>query len=65
MSGVEWRYLPSGRVKHALRRPSDAGAECGLSVLPASEWRGTGSQREYEAVECLPECRSCVKAMSR
>lgn len=63
--GVEWRYLPSGRVKHALRRPSNVGAECGLYTLPASAWLGTGSQAEYERVAVLPECQSCVKAMSR
>lgn len=65
MSGLEWRYLPAGLVKHALRQSGDAGAACGRYVLPASEWRGTGSQGEHERVTHLRECRACTKALSR
>jgi hypothetical protein len=65
VSGIEWRYLPGGTVKHALTRSSDAGAACGRFVLPASAWLGTGSQTEYETVAGLRECRSCRKALDR
>ncbi|MFY1686417.1 hypothetical protein [Plantactinospora sp. WMMB782] len=62
---VEWRYLPKSQVKHALTRADDCAAMCGLYVLPASMWLGTGSQVEYETVAGLRECRSCVKALGR
>lgn len=65
MTAVEWRYLPTGRVRHALAKTDHVGAACGLSVWRAWDWHGTGSQREYETVAGVPECRSCVKAMSR
>ncbi len=57
---MEWRYLPNGRVVHALTGTSDAGAVCGVYALPASEWRGTGNQNEYEQAAALPKCRRCV-----
>jgi len=58
--GIEWRYLPGRKVKHALRHVTDSGAACGVSALPASEWRGTGSQREYETLATLPPCSRCA-----
>ncbi|MFC0504272.1 hypothetical protein [Micromonospora costi] len=63
MSGVEWRYTPAGRVKHALRHSRDAVAVCGVGLLPASEWRGTGGQAEYELVARLPMCQRCAHAI--
>jgi hypothetical protein len=62
---VEWRYLPRSEVKHALTQSDHAAAACGLYVLPASMWLGTGSQVEYETVAGLRACRSCVKALGR
>lgn len=64
-AGIEWRYLPHSEVRHALRKSDDCTAACGLFVLPASMWLGTGSKREYERVAELRPCRSCVKALSR
>ena len=72
-SGVVWRYLPKGKVKHALRTDgSYAGhrsiALCGTSpvwFVPSSErWWGTGKQSEYDAVEALPECRRCAALLT-
>lgn len=57
----EWRYLPTGKVKHLLANVSDAAAMCGVYTLPSSVWRGTGSQDEYERLEQLPECRLCLR----
>lgn len=57
----EWRYLPASKVKHLLANVSDAAAVCGIYTLPASRWRGTGSQDEYDRLELLPECRRCLR----
>jgi len=56
----EWRYVAGGIVVHALRRAGDAGAMCGVTRLPASSWRGTGSQAEYETAAALPVCEKCA-----
>lgn len=61
---TEWRYLPSGSVVHALTRSSDAGAVCGVYALPASDWRGTGSQVEYEIAKRLPCCKKCLRKVA-
>lgn len=58
---TEWRYLPGRAVKHALADTTDAGAACGVYTLPASNWRGTGSQAEYETVAALRPCAHCVR----
>jgi hypothetical protein len=58
--GFEWRYLPSGRVKHALFSSSDTGAVCGIYTIPASNWLGTGTQHEYERLETLEPCKRCI-----
>jgi hypothetical protein len=63
MSGIEWRYLPGGSVKHALLDVTNAGSACGIYTLPASDWRGTGSQREYETVESLRPCMRCMRKL--
>ncbi|MEV1315307.1 hypothetical protein AB0J14_04400 [Micromonospora arborensis] len=63
MTGLEWRYTPGGQVRHALTRSSDAGAVCGIYLLPASDWLGTGSQGEYERVEALRPCLRCVRKL--
>lgn len=60
----EWRYQPGGTVKHLLGRVSDAGAICGVDTLPASNWRGTGSQDEYERLETLRPCRRCLREIT-
>lgn len=71
---VVWRYLPKGKVKHALRidRLNYAGHEptavCGTApswFAPRSDhWWGTGKQSEYDAVETLPECRRCATLLA-
>ncbi len=62
---TEWRYLPRGSVKHALARADDAEAACGIYTLPASDWRGTGNQREYETAESLRPCMRCLRKIGR
>ncbi len=61
-----WRYLPSKRpnVRHALDRPGDAAALCGVGVM-SIYWRGTGSQEEYETVAALPKCRGCQRVLGQ
>jgi len=56
---TEWRYLAGGTVVHALDLAGDTAAACGVYTLPASDWRGTGSQREYETAELLRPCKRC------
>jgi len=72
-ASVVWRYLPKGKVKHALRTDGSyvghaPSALCGTSprwFMPSSEqWYGTGKQAEYEAVETLPECRRCAALLT-
>lgn len=50
MSGHEWRYLSTGRVKHALS---------------STGWLGAGSQVEYETAAGLPECRRCARILGQ
>lgn len=65
MSVLHWRFLENGRVAHAL---SDgmygkaAVAACGVWT-PSWNWRGTGSQREYDAVAKLPRCKRCQRKL--
>ena len=59
-----WRYLPKGRVRHALRDSGYSTALCGIGVWVFSQWLGTGSQREYERVEELPECKRCARELT-
>jgi hypothetical protein len=58
----EWRYIPSrhASVVHALGGPMSPVAFCGVEVAPSSEWRGTGSQAEYERAATLPRCSRCL-----
>jgi hypothetical protein len=65
---VEWRYIAGGNVRHAIvpgLYTSTSEAACGLYVVPASSWLGTGSQEEYERAEGLRPCRSCLAAIER
>ena len=65
-SAVVWRYLPGGRVRHALPTwhhdpvGHPARALCGLETFRAQDWWGTGSWQEYEAVGTRRECRRCT-----
>lgn len=59
---LERRYLRTGRVAHVL----DVGthrdtAACGMGLRQGEDWRGTGSQEEYERASVLPRCRVCVR----
>lgn len=58
-TGISWRYLPGGRVAHALRHGAD-GAACGRYAWPSS-WLGAGTQAEYERVVTLPACQHCAQ----
>lgn len=72
---VTWRYLPDGRVKHALRVTS-AGVGprthslCGMRPMvwvgPPGEWHGTGSQDEHDECARRPACKRCaIEVVSR
>lgn len=72
-AGVTWRYLSRRKVKHALRVSQtyvghDSYALCGTSpgwfVPAADQWRGTGSQAEYDEADRLPECRRCARLVA-
>lgn len=66
MTSDEWRYLPRGAVKHALRYGERFTAICGLSpVWYANYWLGTGAQVEYETVEQLRACKRCMNLGAR
>jgi hypothetical protein len=56
----EWRYLPDGSVTHALTSPQECVGECGVGPWTYDQWRGTGSQVEYERAAELPKCRRCL-----
>lgn len=62
MSGYEWRYLPDGKVKHALRNTSARHAVCSVGPrwYDPRGWFGTGSQTEYDTVAALRPCKRCV-----
>lgn len=60
---TEWRYLPHGKVKHAMLTAHSAFAHCGVSTWDSAQWCGTGTQREYERVTELPKCRNCVRTV--
>lgn len=67
VGGVEWRYLRRGVVVHALRRYGfgiQEVAECGIAPALLDDWRGTGSQGEYELAERLPACRRCLRRVA-
>lgn len=56
----EWRYTAFGAVAHALLNARELSALCGIGVWRPEDWRGTGSQDEYERVAALPTCRVCL-----
>lgn len=58
---VEWRYLPTGSLVHIVETPGgDVAAVCGRSAAQPEDWRGTGSQEEYERAESLRKCPRCA-----
>lgn len=61
----EWRYLPYGRVRHLMYGSGNVLAHCGAQAFPAIEWRGTGSQQEYEQCASLPKCKVCLRQVAR
>jgi hypothetical protein len=60
MSAYSWKYLPTGRVRHALSTvvPNVVAAECGVWTF--GWWYGTGSQDEYDKLDALPPCKRCA-----
>lgn len=70
--GEAWRYLKGGTVTHYLGvvgfdnifGPRSM-AECGASALHSSDWRGTGTQDEYERAASLRECKKCLRILKR
>jgi hypothetical protein len=57
----EWRYTVDGKVTHALTSPRECVSECGIGPWTYDQWRGTGSQLEYETAAALPKCRRCLR----
>jgi hypothetical protein len=55
----DWRYLPTGKSRHALQDVEDVLAVCGIPGTPW--WLGTGSQAEYERLAGLPMCLRCLR----
>ncbi len=64
--GYEWRYLSTGKVKHALSDSTARVSRCGTGPVwfSGSGWLGTGNQGEYETAERLPECRRCARLLA-
>jgi hypothetical protein len=56
----QWRYLAGANVKHVVADTSEPRSACGITVTPAEEWRGTGTQAEYETVAALRRCHRCL-----
>lgn len=55
-----WRYLPGGKVKHALPHSGAVTAGCGMGVWRREYWHGTGSQAEYDECARRVPCKRCV-----
>lgn len=64
-ANTEWRYLPGrGRVVHCLENANEPFALCGAGPLTgAADWRGTGSQDEYEKAAQMRMCRFCAQKL--
>lgn len=53
-----------GKVAHLIPASSPgyvSRAFCGLWAWSRSNWRGTGSQSEYDLAAALPLCKSCER----
>ena len=71
---VVWRYLPKGRVKHALRiKPQhrDGHANDALCPLGVTPWHGEhwcggdkAPKGERERLAALPECKRCAAKLT-
>lgn len=57
------RYLPGGRVAHAVW-PNHSTAACGR-YADVDDWRGSGTQDEYERAASLPPCRRCLAELGK
>lgn len=65
LARFERRYLPKGTVAHLLNgNPLRDMAECGRSPWDSDEWRGTGTQEEYENAASWPICKRCLHVAS-
>lgn len=60
VSWPDWRYLFHGRVKHAIGPTNWKTAKCGTGPAWFDDWRGTGTQDEYERLAALPACQRCI-----
>lgn len=63
-SGWETRHLARGRVTHIVGaaglRPIRGVALCGTGPAWWDDWRGTGTQEEYDRDAGLPLCARCA-----
>jgi len=51
-------YAPTGHVAHVMN--FGQWTNCGFTPMWPQQWRGTGSQAEYDKAKLLPLCRKCV-----
>ena len=65
-AAITWRYLPRRKVKHAVplntmwHTGHDPISLCGIIIVIPDNWRGTGSQEEYDTIDKLSECQRCA-----
>lgn len=60
----EWRYLPYGRVRHALNPTNQKRAYCGTEAWAHWDWKGTKDAAEKQRINDLPMCLHCTALMS-
>lgn len=62
-TSVHWRYLEGRTLVHALIHTTDSTAVCGTGPWMSIEWRGTGSQTEYENAAAYRCCKRCTRKL--
>ncbi|HTF53625.1 MAG TPA: hypothetical protein VK735_39785 [Pseudonocardia sp.] len=65
LAGEGWRYVRDKGPRHLFdNRPGRSWcmSRCGIE-LPDEEWRGTGSQEEYERLASRPKCLRCMRSL--
>lgn len=55
-----WRYKLGGTVLHEISAYFDRYSHCGVTVMNFSDWRGTGTQDEYDKAAAMAKCQKCV-----
>lgn len=60
-----WRFTYMGERTHFLFHANENVARCGVGVIVNNEWRGTGSQEEYDLAASMPKCKNCLRLLVR